>query len=480
MAAWSHGSFGGASALREAGSTPNQWKIGAAPALRTRLRVRAGGVRPCRSSSTRASSRAPLGSILSSSFAARPMPPPLVGEGLFVRRLQLSGSKSLMIGVLRALDRFPDKLRDFARPWELAVFIWVPAIGLAYAFWWELRSSSRLQDFGIFRVAAQAVLDGRSPYPAATPLGVAHFDKFVYPPVTAFLFAPMAELPLVLAQVAMLVFGVVCIFAALRLLDVRDWRCYGIAAVSGPAVNSLALGAVTSFMVFGVAAAWRYRDRPGATGLLVAATAVGKLFLWPLGLWLLATRRLRATLVAVVTGIVLLIAGWAAIGFAGMRSYPHLLRVLSQVEEGTSYSPVALLHLSASSARLFTVVLAGLLIVTVALAARGADGDRRALAIAVIGSLLVTPIVWLHYFLLLLVPIALYRPRLSPLWFAPILLWLTPSTHSHGVTWHIALALAVTAVVAVRTTAGHWSDRVVEWTAAIPPWGVRRSISASS
>ena len=378
-----------------------------------------------------------------------------------------------MMFVLRAIERFPDKVRDLARPWELAAFIWVPAIGLGYAAWWELRSSSKLQDFGIFRGAARAVLHGRSPYPAATVAGVAHFDKFVYPPVTAFLFAPLAELPIALAQVAMLALGIVCIFAALRLLDVRDWRCYGVAAVSAPAVNTLALGAVTSFLLLGVAAAWRLRDRPRLAGPLVAVAAVGKLFLWPLGLWLLLTRRIRATLAAVAVGLVLLVAGWAAIGFAGMRSYPHLLRVLSQVEEGTSYSPVALLHVSSAAAGLLTVVLAGLLVGAVVLAARGTDGDRRALAVAVIGSLVVPPIVWLHYFLLLLVPIALYRPRLSPLWFAPALLWLTPSTHSHGVTWHIVLALAVTAVVAVRTTAEHQSRWLIRWSVAIPSGAAR-------
>ena len=57
----------------------------------------------------------------------------------------------------------------------------------------------------------------------------------------------------------------------------------------------------------------------------------------------------------------------------------------------------------------------------------------------------------MHYLLLLFVPIALYRPRLSGLWFLPLLLWLTPSSNSHGATWRIALALAVVAVVAVRT-----------------------------
>jgi len=366
--------------------------------------------------------------------------------------------------VLRAIRRFPDKLRDFARPWEIAAFIWVPTLVLAWAFRFELSSNKKLEDFAIFQVAARAVLHGHSPYPAATPAGVSHFNKFVYPPATAFLFAPFGWLPLWLAQSIMLVLGVVCVFVALWLLNVRDWRCYGIAAISSPSVNSFALGAVTSFMLVGAAAAWRYRNRPVATGALIALTAVAKLFLWPLGLWLLVTRRFRAVMVAEITGLVALVAGWAAIGFAGMRTYPHLLRVLSQVEQDKSYSPVALLHLSGSAADTLTIALAAVLAIAVAVASRGTDGDRRALTVAVIGSLFVTPIVWLHYFLLLLVPIALYRPRLSGLWFLPLLLWLTPSTHSHGITWRIALALGVTAVVALRTTA----ERQTEWVVRLP------------
>ena len=53
-----------------------------------------------------------------------------------------------------------------------------------------------LEDFGIFRTAA---LDGRSTGTRRTstpsPSAFAHFDKFVYPPVAALLFAPFAALP---------------------------------------------------------------------------------------------------------------------------------------------------------------------------------------------------------------------------------------------------------------------------------------------
>ena len=36
------------------------------------------------------------------------------------------------------------------------------------------------------------------------------------------------------------------------------------------------------------------------------------------------------------------------------------------------------------------------------------------------------PIVWLHYLVLLLVPLAIARPRFSLLWLLPVLLWVSP------------------------------------------------------
>jgi hypothetical protein len=139
------------------------------------------------------------------------------------------------------------------------------------------------------------------------------------------------------------------------------------------------------------------------------------------------------------------------IDFAGLRSYPTVVHLLERVEAPASYSAVALLGVSGSAQTAATVALSLAAVAGIAFAARGADGDRRAFGVAVVASLVVTPLVWLHYLLLLFLPIALYRPRLSGIWFLPLLLWLTPTTHSHGTTWRIALALAVVAVVAVRT-----------------------------
>lgn len=352
---------------------------------------------------------------------------------------------------MQRLEAFSDRLRGFARPWELAAFVWVPAIGIGYACWWELRAQDALQDFGIFRAAASAVLDGRSPYVTPTAAAFEHFDKFVYPPVAALVFAPFAALPSGAARVLMFIAGLAAVLGALRILRVADWRCYGVAVVSAPAINTLALGALTSFLLLGAALAWRHRDNAALVGVAAAFTAVLKLFLWPLGIWLLATRRWRAVAICAGAGLILLLGGWAVIGFAGLRSYPTLVHVLQRVESPASYSSIALLGLSGRTGTAVTVVLSLGAAVAVWLAARGSGGDRRGLAVAILASLVASPLIWLHYLLLLFVPIALYRPRLSGLWFLPLLLWLTPTTHSHGTTWRIALALFVVAVVAVRT-----------------------------
>src|SRR5262249_39549692 len=167
----------------------------------------------------------------------------------------------------------------------------------------------------------------------------------------------------------------------------------------------------------------------------VALTAVAKLFAWPLFVWLLATRRLRAAVCAAGVSVVLLVGGWAAIGFAGFDSYPHLLRALSRVEAVQSYSLVGLFRLPGGAATALTVLLGIGVMVAVVLAARGPEGDRRALTAAVAGALVATPVLWLHYLVLLYVPIALARPRLSALWFAPLAFWITPIAHSDGSIW---------------------------------------------
>ncbi|HXH96014.1 MAG TPA: glycosyltransferase family 87 protein, partial [Gaiellaceae bacterium] len=199
-------------------------------------------------------------------------------------------------------NRLGDAVRSFAAPWEFALFLCLPVVLLAVVVAADLHWSGSLGDWQIFRAAARSVVHGHSPYVVVDPASLSQNDKFVYPPVTALLVAPLAVLPVELGRVLVLLLAVACVLVALRLLDVSDWRCYGLALLTAPVVDTVSLGALSSVLLVGVAATWRYRDRPVVGAVAVAGTAVAKLFLWPLGLWLVATRRPRSALWAAALG----------------------------------------------------------------------------------------------------------------------------------------------------------------------------------
>lgn len=353
-------------------------------------------------------------------------------------------------GSMRVGDRLAVRMRALGQPWEIAVFLWTPFLFFAIVVVGDLIFPA-LGDWEIFREASRSALHGHSPYPAPHPAAFAHNDAFVYPPVTALLLAPLAVLPDEAGRVLVLLLTLACVLLALRLLKVEDWRCYGLALLTAPVLDTVSLGALSSLVLVGVAAAWRYRDRRYVAAASTGLTAVAKVFAWPLLVWLLATRRFRTAVATVAGAVVLVIGGWAAIGFAGMREYPHLLRVLSQVEAVQSYSLVGLLRLEGGAASALTALLVVTVIAAVLVAARRPEGDRRSFAIAVAGALIATPVLWLHYLVLLFVPIALARPRLSPLWFAPLAFWITPIAHSNGSVWRTCFALVVALLIVLRT-----------------------------
>ena len=307
-------------------------------------------------------------------------------------------------------------------------------------------------DFTTFWRSGHAVLHGRSPYPSVGSLP-AHtyptFAPFVYPPVTAVLFAPLSLLPFGVAVVVFLFVELAAVAVALRLLDVTDWRCYGVGYGSAPLFAASALGTITPLLFVGVAAAWRYRDGVLRAGLLVAFVVTAKLFLWPVWLWLVRTRRFRAAAVAAVASVAGLLASWATIGFAGMHDYPRLLGRVVALQGSGSYSVYALgrsLGLGAVGANT-AVYLAGGAVLTLALIFT--RGSRSLLAVALGVSLLLTPILWPHYLLLLFVPVALAQRRLSLAWLVPFAAWFDCNATSSGSTVRIAVLLALAAVTLV-------------------------------
>ena len=66
-----------------------------------------------------------------------------------------------------------------------------------------------------------------------------------------------------------------------------------------------------------------------------------------------------------------------------------------------------------------------MLLLAVRAARRG--HEAASLTLFVGASVLLSPIVWSHYLAVLLVPVALARPRFSRLWLLPLPLWVCPA-----------------------------------------------------
>jgi hypothetical protein len=284
-----------------------------------------------------------------------------------------------------------------------------------------------------------AVLSAGSPHPTVTPM--------VYPAIGALLFAALALLPHTLADATFTCLDMAAVLVALRLLGVRDRRVYGVVFLWPPVVSGWQTANITLLLVLGLAAVWRFRDRPALSGVLLAALVSIKLILWPLGLWLLATRRYLSLTYAMATGLALNVAAWAVLGFNELPRYLRVLQAFDGAGERRAYSTVSLaLHLGASHPAAVVLGFGLASFAAVACVASGWRGrERTAFTLCIAVVLLATPIIWLHYFALLIVPLALARPRLSAVWALPLLLFVCPPTSPS--TRQIILGLCVSAAL---------------------------------
>lgn len=346
-------------------------------------------------------------------------------------------------------------MRATLRSWGAIAFLGVLPAGVVVALAFVVVSGGRTgSDFTTFWESGRHVLHGASPYPRLQSLpAVADrvmFSPFVYPPPAAFAMVPLSLLPFAAANVVFLLLGLASLVLALRLLGVRDPRCYGAAFLAEPVFAAGGNGTVSLALLLGVAAAWRYRGTTVRLGLLVAAVVALKLFLWPLWIWLLWTRRFAAALLAAVAAGVVTLAGWALIGFAGLHDYPHLLGRLTELVGPNGYSLYALQRAAGESHVAAEAGLAAAAVVVLAAAARARPATERASFCAALGSaLLLTPILWPHYLVLLFVPIALARPAFSALWLLPVAFWFDGATWSDGHPARIAPVLLLAAAAFV-------------------------------
>jgi Glycosyltransferase family 87 len=357
-----------------------------------------------------------------------------------------------MVALLAVMREIDPKLRRLgAFVVVVAAFVVLPGallfgLGLSFAGpapvgWYKAI------DFHTPWQAARSFAAHHNPYvppSALVPSGAQ--QSFIYPAPAAALLVPFGFLPYGVAAPIFVALLSVAVAGALWLFGVRDWRCYGAAFASPAVFTAISLGTLTPLLLLGVAATWRWRDRPLVAGAAVAVTAVLKVFMWPLLVWLWFTGRRRAAAAAIAIDVTASLAAWAWISFAGLGSYPDLLRRVSAINGPLGYGP--LWRIGATNS-LYLLVALGAAVLVAWVARR--RGESTALGIAVAAALLASPVLWLHYLALLAAVTALRRPRLDPLWLLPLLLWVTPRQLTDGDVWRVLVAVAVIAATALLT-----------------------------
>jgi hypothetical protein len=304
----------------------------------------------------------------------------------------------------------------------------------AYSLVYLLGPSVDPIDFHMYRDAATLIVDGTSPYP-----------WFAYPPLSALVAVPFTALPVAAADFAVKLLLVLGVPAILAVLGVRDWRCYPLALLWAPVNAAVQTGNVTIPLALGAALVWRFRDRSALAGATLGITVAAKFVLWPLAVWLAAVGRRLAAVWAVVAFAAVTLVTWAIVDFRAMRAYPERLSALNEEQRGRGYTFDSLamdLGVGEQTARVLMAAVAVSLLLAVVVAARRSS-QQRSFVLAIASALACSPIVWLHYFALLLVPVAVVRPRLGVIWFVPLAMWGFGAGTGNGSTGSAVVVLLV-------------------------------------
>lgn len=266
-------------------------------------------------------------------------------------------------------------------------------------------------DFLAYHAAAARLLDGGPLYDMSfTETG--GFGLFYYPPTFAPFLLPLGALAATTATWAWIAGSLAVFLAGVWVLPVSSavrWWIVLLAGWSFPFVYAVKLGQVGPVLFGLFAVGWRWLDEPvrlGASGALGAAIKMqpGLVLVWAL-----LTGRFRAVVVGAVVLTVLAVVATILAGVGSWSDFLALLRTVSDpITTEHNFTPGAVAFQSGAAPDAAALVqlasTAGVVLVFLA-AIRWATPEASYL-IAVIASQLVSPILWDHYAMLLLLPVA--------------------------------------------------------------------------
>jgi hypothetical protein len=266
-------------------------------------------------------------------------------------------------------------------------------------------------DFLAYHVAVQRLFDGQPLYDT-TFQAVKGWGLFYYPPPFLPLVLPFGWLEATAATWAWVVMSIAAFLVGVGLMPVSRtirWIIVLLAGLSWPFVYAIKLGQVGPVLFLLFAAGWRWLDDPARLGLTGALGAAIKIQPGIVFGWALLTRRWRAigvgiVVLGVLSGIATILAGAAA-----WTDFLALMRqVVDPIRTERNLTPGALLYRFGLDAGLAALVQLTTMVAVagIVIFASFRATSEASYMVVVIASQLVSPILWDHYAMLLLLPVA--------------------------------------------------------------------------
>jgi len=286
-------------------------------------------------------------------------------------------------------------------------------------------------DFEAYAGAARRLIDGERLYdPSVSAAG--GFAIYLYPPPFALAVAPLTLMPDAVARGVWVLAMALCLPLGAALLPVRRdvrWLVVVLAALNWPFLYSVKLGQVGPLLFVLFAVAWRWRDRPISLGASIAVGGLVKIQPALIIAWAAVTGRWRA--VGIAVGVIAATAAVVTVftGIGVWFDYVTILgRISSAVATPHNCSPGAVLYQAglpeavAQAGQLASTAAVAVVVLLIWHYGRAEIG----LMGAIVASQLLTPLLWDHYAMLLLLPTAWFLER-GRKWAAvlPILGWIS-------------------------------------------------------
>jgi hypothetical protein len=266
-------------------------------------------------------------------------------------------------------------------------------------------------DFTAYRNAADRLLSGGRIYDPAVDVA-GPFAIFLYPPPFAVAFTPFALAPASIGIWVWIAACVVMTVAAIAIMPVslsNRWVVLLLAGIDWPVAYSIKLGQVGPLLLLSFAIGWRLLESQRALGVVGAIGALVKVQPALLFGWALLSGRRRMIGVGLAAGALVALVALPIVGLGAWGDYVQVLgRVSAPVTTPHTMTVGAIAYQAGASESLATAgqaiaIGATLMVWVFASLRRAADVGY---VTTIVASQLLSPLLWDHYAIVLLLPLA--------------------------------------------------------------------------